>query len=62
MTQRYEVQTQFANDTWENTWSEDDEPLTFESPAEAESAIFDHLNDCKAAGIAADRYRIRPCV
>jgi hypothetical protein len=62
MTQRYEVQTQFANGTWENTWSEDGVPLTFESPAEAESAIFDHLNDCKAAGITAGRFRIRPSV
>jgi hypothetical protein len=62
MTKTFEVQTKLANGSWENTWTEDDKPLTFASPAEAESAIFDHMNECKAAGITADRYRIRPTV
>ena len=60
MTQRFEVQTQFLNGTWENVWTEDDIPLTFDSPVQAESEIFDHVNECKASGITVDRYRIRP--
>ncbi len=47
---RFEVQTLIGND-WENVWTEDDEPLTFDNPVEAETAMHDHLNDCQAAGI-----------
>jgi hypothetical protein len=58
---KFEVQTRIGA-TWENVWTEDDAPLTFATPAEAESALLDHLNDCQAAGIEVYKkdFRIRP--
>ena len=35
---KYVVETRMIN-SWENTWSEDDEPLVFNSKAEAKVAL-----------------------
>jgi hypothetical protein len=58
---KFEVQTRIAN-TWENVWTEDDEPLTFASSFAARAAIRDHLSDCKDAGIEvyAKDFRVQP--
>jgi len=47
-TQRWEVLTLVGN-FYENTWSEDGEPLTFDTYAEAESELTDHLEACEEA-------------
>lgn len=57
---RFEVQTLTGRHTWKNVWTEDGKPVTFATPAEAESEILDHLNECQAAGIVVykNNYRI----
>lgn len=43
---RYEVQTWFHGDHWENVWTDGEgAALTFETREEAEQAIRDHLHD-----------------
>jgi hypothetical protein len=46
--QRWEVLTLVGN-FYENTWSEDGEPLTFATYAEAEAELTDHLEACEEA-------------
>ena len=41
----YQVQTYTLCDGWINTWSEDDELMTFNTLEQAEIALQDHLND-----------------
>jgi hypothetical protein len=66
---RYQVETYFWGDEWENTWSEDGQPLTFATYVEAVEALIDHLaahvrahraeNTGQPLGL--DEYRIVPC-
>ena len=46
--QRWEVLTLVGN-YYENVWSEDGEPLTFDTYAEAEAELSDHLEACEEA-------------
>jgi hypothetical protein len=46
--QRWEVLT-FVSHHWENVWSIDDEPELFESAAEADAALAEHLRECQWA-------------
>jgi hypothetical protein len=46
--QRWEVLTLVGND-WDNVWSLDGEPEIFESAAEADAALAEHLRDCQWA-------------
>ena len=46
--QRWEVLTLVGND-WENVWSIDEQPEIFESAAEADAALAEHLRDCQWA-------------
>lgn len=63
---RYEVQTFFLADSWCNCWTEDEEPLTFATHAEAQQALTEFLGeiaDAVAAGeiagaYCADDYRV----
>jgi hypothetical protein len=65
---RYEVQTYTLCDGWVNTWTVDDEPMTFDTPEAAEAEIDDFLADVTEAvedGYMADGhdradYRIVP--
>jgi hypothetical protein len=41
----YQVQTYTLCDGWINTWSEDDQPMTFDTLEEAQIALQDHLED-----------------
>jgi hypothetical protein len=45
---RYVVETRMGN-TWENVWSEDQEPMIFDSEAEAEAEIEDTLDTLQEA-------------
>lgn len=45
---RYEVQMDIGQE-WENVWSEDGEPLTFDTDWKAQKALDDHLKDGQAA-------------
>ena len=51
--QRWEVLTLIGND-WENVWSIDDEPETFDSYGEASAALDEYLRDCRVAYIDGD--------
>ena len=51
--QRWEVLTLIGNH-WENVWSIDDEPETFESHAEAIAALDEYLRDCSQAFLDGD--------
>jgi hypothetical protein len=42
---KYEVQTYTLCDGWVNTWSEDDQLMTFDTLKEAQIALQDHLKD-----------------
>lgn len=56
---RFEVQTRFFPDLWENCWTVDDVPLTFSTRAEAESeveAFLAEIADAVAVGDMADGY------
>jgi len=53
----YEVQTSTIVDGWVNTWTEDDEPLTFPSAEKAQEAIDEFFDDLKTAGMADDYTR-----
>lgn len=57
---RYEVQTRFYGDHWENCWlDEGGNPITYETRAEARAAIADILADTAqavAAGHLLDAY------
>ena len=46
--QRWEVLTLTGN-YWENVWSIDEQPEIFESAAEADAALAEHLRDCQWA-------------
>ncbi len=51
----FEVQQHFPfSDTWENTWTVDDKPETFNTRLEAEVALADHISDSEAAVLAGD--------
>jgi hypothetical protein len=41
----YQVQTYTLCDGWINTWSEDDELMTFDTLEQAEIALKEHLED-----------------
>ena len=43
---------------WENCWAEDGETLTFASREEADAALAEHIDNCKAAGLTPSNYRI----
>jgi hypothetical protein len=45
---RYVVETRMGN-VWEAVWSEDQEPMTFDSAAEAEAEIEDTLDTLQEA-------------
>ena len=45
---RYIVETRVGN-TWENVWSEDQEPMTFDTEADAEAEIEDALECMESA-------------
>lgn len=50
MTNKFEVETRFHGDTWENCWTNDKgEPVYYESHAAACGAIRDHISDCEQA-------------
>jgi hypothetical protein len=51
--QRWEVLTLIGNH-WENVWSIDDEPETFDSYGEASAALDEYLRDCRVAYIDGD--------
>lgn len=61
---RYEVQTWTAVSGWENCWHENDQPLTFETEAEAQEALDEFFYDLgnapaeMAAGYDEADYRI----
>ena len=57
MAKEYEVQTSTIIDGWVNTWTEDDEPLTFPSAEEAQAAIDEFFDVLKSAGMADDYTR-----
>lgn len=67
--QRWEVLTLVGND-WDNVWSLDGEPEIFESAAEADAALAEHLRDCQWAvdegdmidAPTRDEFRIAPHV
>lgn len=56
---RWTVETKFTYG-WENTWTEDDTPLTFVTQEVAERALEEYLADRKKAGLDCNRddYRI----
>jgi hypothetical protein len=54
----YVVETEMANGSWENCWSEDDVPLTFKTMEEAQAAIDDHVQSATAAGMDVSQHRI----
>lgn len=66
---RYQVETYFLGDFWENVWYDEGERLTFASYTEAVEELIDHLAAtirAHRAGdmsepIALDNYRIVPC-
>jgi hypothetical protein len=68
-TQRWEVLTLIGNH-WENVWSLDGDPETFDSYDDADAALAEHLRDCQWAVDAGhlddtptrDAFRIAPCV
>lgn len=51
MAKEYEVQTSTIIDGWVNTWTENDEPLTFPSTEKAQEAIDEFFDDVKEAGL-----------
>lgn len=40
------VETEFYGDTWENVWTQDEAPMTFETLELAVDEIRDHVTDC----------------
>ncbi len=67
--QRWAVLTLTGNH-WENVWSLDGEPETFDSYADADAALAEHLRECQWAVAAGhldymptrDAFRIAPYV
>lgn len=67
--QQWAVLTLIGN-YWENVWSLDGEPETFDSYGDADAALAEHLRDCQWAVDAGhlddmptrDAFRIAPCV
>jgi hypothetical protein len=67
--QRWEVLT-FVSHYWENVWSLDGKPETFDSYGDADAALAEHLRECQWAVAAGhldymptrDAFRIAPCV
>ena len=60
---KYEVQTNFGNDNWENVWHDDTTTLTyFNSPEEAQEEINDLIEEMELQGMDYDRddYMIMP--
>lgn len=43
MSKKFEVQTRFYRETWENCWHEDEKPQFFATEAEAKTAIEDFV-------------------
>jgi hypothetical protein len=41
----YEVQTYTLCDGWINTWTEDDQPMTFDTLEDAQKELQEHLDD-----------------
>ncbi len=66
---RYQVETYFLGDFWDNVWYDEGERLTFASYTEAVEELIDHLAACIRAHragdmsqpLAIDNYRIVPC-
>lgn len=46
---RYEVQTRFWLNDWENCWTEDEKPWYFNTAEEAQAAIDEFIEDVKQA-------------
>jgi hypothetical protein len=67
--QQWEVLT-LVGHYWDNVWSVDDEPELFESAAEADAALTEHLRECQLAvdegdmidAPTRDAFRIAPYV
>ena len=48
---RYKVLTDTLCDGWSDCWHEDGRPARYETKAEAEAEILDHLSSCEQAGL-----------
>lgn len=47
---KYEIQTRFYPDTWENCWTDENgRPITFQTADEARAELRKHLNACRLA-------------
>jgi hypothetical protein len=58
---KFEVQTNFGNDNWENVWHEGfDELVVFDTAEEAQAEIDDMIEEMELVGMDYDRndYRI----
>jgi hypothetical protein len=59
---KYEVQTNFGNDNWENVWHDGEELTYFDTVEEAQEEIDDMIEEMEEQGMDYDRddYRIMP--
>ena len=59
---RYEVQTRFGNDNWENVWHDGEELTYFDTVEEALQEIDDLIEEMELQGMDYDieDYRIMP--
>ena len=57
---KYEVQTRFGNDNWENVWHDGEELAYFDSVEEAQAEIDAMVEEMELVGMDYDRndYRI----
>ena len=57
---KYEVQTNFRNDNWENVWHDGKDLAYFASPEDAQAEIDDMIEEMELVGMDYDRndYRI----
>lgn len=57
---KYEVETNFGNDNWENVWHEGEELVVFDTAEEARAEIDDMIEEMELVGMDYDRndYRI----
>lgn len=57
---KFEVQTNFGNDNWENVWHEGEDLAYFASPEDAQAEIDDMIEEMELVGMDYDRndYRI----
>jgi hypothetical protein len=56
----FEVQTLVGRD-WENTWTEDETPVTFQTRKEAETALAEFLADMAEAVASGNMPEVTPC-